>query len=96
MKGSIYKATCTATGKSYVGQTRDTKTKAGKPYNYGITGRWNDHLSCPATTPLGTDITAFGPEAFVVSCVEADVPEDRLDEREAYWIQHENTLVPHG
>lgn len=95
-KGSIYKATCTATGKSYVGQTRDTKTKAGKPYKYGITGRWNDHLTCPATTPLGTDITAFGPGAFVVSCLEADVSDDRLDEREAHWIQHEKTTVPHG
>jgi hypothetical protein len=94
--GSIYKITCVPTGRSYVGQTRDTKTKAGKPYAYGVTGRWNDHVSCVASTPLGLAIQTHGPDAFLVETLEAGIPEARLDEREAYWITECGTLVPNG
>jgi len=92
--GSIYKLTCV--GRSYIGQTRDTKMKGGKPYAYGVTGRWNDHVSCVSFTPLGIAIQTHGPGAFTVETVEAGVAEDRLDEREAHWISELNTLVPNG
>ena len=85
--GSIYKLTCTPTGLSYVGQTRDHKTKGGKPYAYGVIGRWNDHVSCVSSTPLGLAIQANGPGAFKVETLETGVAEDRLDEREAHDIQ---------
>jgi len=94
--GSIYKITCMTTGLSYVGQTRDTKTKAGKEYAYGVTGRWNDHVSCVASTPLGLAIQKHGPDAFKVETLEANVPDVRLDEREAYWITVCDTHVPNG
>lgn len=95
-KGSVYKVYCSETAKSYVGQTRDTKHKAGVPYAYGITGRWNDHVSCPARTPFGSAILQYGPDSFIVSCLESDIDEGKLDEREAYWIASENTLIPNG
>jgi hypothetical protein len=95
-KGSIYKLTCATTGLSYVGQTRDTKSKAGKPYAYGVIGRWNDHVSCPSSTPLGIAIQTNGPGAFKVETLESDLPEERLDEREAYWIEALNTRTPNG
>ena len=94
--GSIYKLTCVPTGKCYVGQTRDTKTKAGRPYAYGVTGRWNDHCSCPAATPLGLAIAEYGREGFMVETLETNVADERLDEREAYWITALNTMVPNG
>ena len=94
MKGSIYKLTCA--GRSYIGQTRDIKVKDGKPYAYGVTGRWNDHVSCVSSTPLGRAIQKHGPGAFTVETVEAGVAEDRLDEREAHWISELKTLVPNG
>ncbi len=94
--GSIYRATCRDTGFSYVGQTRDTKTKSGREYAYGVTGRWNDHLSCSASTPLGCAISEYGADAFKVDTLEAGVPEERLDEREAYWIATLKTCVPNG
>ena len=94
--GSIYKLTCVQNGLSYIGQTRDFKKKAGKPYAYGVTGRWNDHVSCVSSTPLGLAIQAHGPGAFTVETVEANVAEERLDEREAYWISELNTLIPNG
>lgn len=95
-QGSIYRATCKATGKSYVGQTRDTKTKAGRPYAYGVVGRWNDHVSCRSTTPLGLAISEHDPDSFVVDTLESGIPEENLDEREAHWIATLNTIVPHG
>jgi hypothetical protein len=94
--GSIYKITCTPTGLSYVGQTRDTKSKAGKPYAYGVVGRWNDHVSCISSTPLGLAIQTQGPGAFKVETLETDIPESRLDEREAHWIAELKTVVPNG
>ena len=95
-KGSIYKVYCWETEKAYIGQTRDMKYKGGVPYNYGIVGRWNDHLSCPATTPLGVAIAENGPDAFEIICLESGIDESRLDEREAYWIASEKTLHPNG
>ncbi len=94
--GCIYKVTCLPTGKSYIGQTRDFKMKAGRPYAYGVTGRWNDHVSCVSTTPLGCAIAEYGAAAFKVETMEADIPDNRLDEREAYWITSANTLHPNG
>ena len=94
--GCIYKITCVPKGKSYVGQTRDTKMKSGRPYAYGVSGRWNDHVSCPATTPLGLALLEHGPAAFNVETLESGVPEARLDEREAHWIAATDTLVPNG
>ena len=94
--GSIYKITCLPTGKAYVGQTRDTKTKSGRPYAYGVSGRWNDHVTCSSSTPLGLAITAHGPDAFMVESLEVCVPESKLDEREAHWIATLNTLTPNG
>jgi hypothetical protein len=94
--GCIYKITCVPTGKAYVGQTRDTKMKSGRPYAYGVSGRWNDHVSCPSTTPLGLALLEHGPDSFNVETLESGVPEIRLDEREAHWIATENTLVPNG
>lgn len=94
--GSIYKLTCVSTGKCYVGQARDTKEKAGKPYSYGVTGRWNDHISCKRSTPLGLAIKAHGAKAFKVETLEANVPDSRLDECEAFWIAKLNTCTPNG
>jgi hypothetical protein len=95
-RGSIYKLTCLPTGKSYIGQTRDTKTKAGREYAYGVLGRWNDHCSCPSGTPLGLAIAQYGPDQFKVETIESDIPESRLDEREAHWITSIGTLIPSG
>ena len=92
--GSIYKLTCA--GRSYIGQTRDTKMKDEKPYAYGVMGRWNDHVSCFSRTPLGLAIQEHGPAAFTVETVEAGLAEGLLDEREAHWIAELNTLVPNG
>ena len=94
--GSIYCATCGPTGLRYIGQTRDHKIKNGKPYVYGIKGRWNDHVSTVSSTPLHLAIQTHGSGAFTLTSIESGVPEERLDEREAHWIAELNTVVPNG
>lgn len=94
--GSIYCLTCVPTGLQYVGQATDLKFKSGVPYAYGVSGRWNDHVSCSSTTPLASAIIEHGSDAFTVETLEANVPESRLDEREAHWIDELNTIAPNG
>ena len=89
----IYKITCLPTGKCYIGQTQKYKYKAGKPYKYGLTGRWCDHVSSSrkSDAPFHLAIREHGADAFKVEFVET-VTESSADEREAYWIQQ----VPQG
>ncbi len=97
MSGVIYKITCTATNKSYIGQAKTHKTKNGKPYKYGSKGRWSDHKATAktSTTPLASAIRELGADAFVVVDLET-VKESDLDATEAHWIETENTLQPNG
>jgi group I intron endonuclease len=97
--GSIYKLTSRTTSKSYIGQTQDTKTKDGKAYKYGVTGRWADHVSSAfrgCKTPLASAIIEHGAEDFSITTLESNIPVERLDEREAHWIATEKTQVPNG
>jgi group I intron endonuclease len=99
MLGSIYKAKNKTSGKEYIGQTQHTKTRNEKPYRYGISGRWSDHVSSAfrgANTPLAKAIMEFGADDFELTCLEKDLPENKLDEREAHWITTLNTITPHG
>jgi hypothetical protein len=98
-KGSIYQAKSKTSGKSYVGQTQDLKNREGKPYKYGLAGRWSDHVSSAfrgAKTPLATAILEHGAEDFELICLEAGVNTCRLDEREAHWMTAIGSVVPAG
>lgn len=97
MSGTIYKLTCKPTGLKYIGQTTDLKYKNGKPYNYGPSGRWCDHVSSArtATTPLAEAIREHGRDNFTITELEKGTL-DSLDELEAKWIEHENTIIPNG
>ena len=95
--GFIYKVKNNITGKSYVGQAREKKYKKGVSYNYGVKGRWNDHVSsaCVTTTPLAEDIRKYGKDVFELQELQkAEL--DLLDALEADWIKKENTCVPIG
>lgn len=97
--GSIYMARSKTSGKSYIGQTQDTKEKDGKKYKYGVAGRWSDHVSSAfrgCTTPLAQAILEVGADDFTVNALESDIPVDSLDEREAHWISHHDTVMPNG
>jgi len=93
----IYKVTCIPSNKCYIGQTKKLKNKNDKPYNYGLTGRWCDHVSSSkrVDTPLAQAIREYGPDNFKIELLEK-VLEYKADEREAYWIETLNTVIPNG
>lgn len=93
----VYQITCNTTGKFYIGQCQKYKLKDNKPYNYGITGRWCDHVSSSkrSNTPLHTEIREQGADKFEIKSIETTT-EDKIDEREAYWINALNACIPNG
>jgi len=97
MSGVIYQITCKPTAVAYIGQATQFKYKNGKPYNYGASGRWNDHVATShvRNTPLCKAIQQHGRDNFVVEVLETNLLE-HLDEREAYYIAERNTIHPHG
>ena len=97
MSGAIYQITCKTTNLKYIGQATNFKYKNGKPYNYGMTGRWSDHVSSSKTrnTPLCNAIKQYGKADFTLEELE-DAPLETLDEKEAYWISANNTIYPNG
>lgn len=95
--GYIYKITCKATSKQYIGQAREHKHKNGKPYRYGIQGRWNDHVSSArhSQSEFAAAIRQYGKDGFSVEEIEKSTL-NNLDALEAKWIAHYNSVVPHG
>lgn len=97
MAGVVYQVTCIPTDLSYIGQAKGYKTKNGTPYNYGASGRWNDHVSSAKTrnTPLCQAIKAYGRDNFTIAVLE-EAPLEQLDEREAAWLSQVNCIHPRG
>lgn len=82
--GYIYKITNTLNNKSYIGQTK-----------YSIGHRYNQHCNEALHTNnnlhLYNAMRKYGLQNFKVSCLESDIPEDLLDEKEVYYINYFNT-----
>lgn len=88
--GQIYKAV-SPSGKGYVGQTMKTAEK-----------RWQEHCTEAmgnkrnGCTALYRAIRKYGPDAFTLQVLEANVQKDDLDDREIHHIAAEKTLAPSG
>lgn len=95
--GFIYKVTCIPTGKMYVGQAKEYKMKYGKPYKYGISGRWSDHISSSkkSSTAFAKAIQEHGRDAFQLEELEKGSLSS-LDALEAKWIHTLQCVVPNG
>ena len=98
-QGFIYEVVCKVTGKKYIGQAKEFKSKKGKPFRYGIQGRWGDHISSAKqgsrTTPLCEAIQTYGATSFEVKEIQkASMSE--LDALEAQWIERTNSVIPNG
>ena len=97
MSGVVYQIINQSTQLAYIGQATQFKYKKGKPYNYGASGRWNDHVASSKSreTPLCKAIQQYGRDDFKVEVLE-EGPLDTLDEREAHYISERNTTYPNG
>ena len=79
----IYKITSLDSEKSYVGQSVD------------ISSRWSDHIktalsSAPSANKLYQEMRKYQPCNFTFEILE-EVPRNKLDERELYWIDFYGT-----
>lgn len=79
----IYKITCLENEKIYIGQSVDIKT------------RFSDHIksaiSCAAAAnKLYKEMQKYGPQNFTFEVLE-EIPKDKLNERELYWIDFYGT-----
>ena len=79
----IYLITDLTNSKQYVGQTVYTKDE-----------RWRGHLY--GDLYIDRAIKKHKPENFEVKTLEFVDKEELLNEREKYWIQELNTLIPNG
>lgn len=102
VKGVIYVIEHTASGKKYVGQTVTHRKNHNRYRPFGAAGRFSHHVSeaiCNTKHKsghlLGTDIRAYGKDAFTVSTIEL-CDKSVLDEREIYHITALNTIYPQG
>ena len=84
--GKIYLIKNHITGKVYVGQTR-----------YTLQHRFTQHLESAgkSNSILHKSIKKHGAENFTIELLE-DVENDKLNEREMYWIAKYNSVIPNG
>lgn len=82
MVGRIYKITNILDGKSYIGQTI-------KP----IDKRFLRHLSDSQKDDyyFHRALRKYGKENFIIECLEDNIDQEFLNERERYWIKYYNT-----
>lgn len=75
--GTIYKITNDINDRVYIGQTIQTLQR-----------RWLEHCrdSKKKDTHFYRAIRLYGRERFFIEAIELNVPEDKLNEREIYWI----------
>lgn len=78
IKCGIYRIHCQITNKDYIGQSNN------------IYHRWQQHLAKYDNCAIHNAISKYGRENFIFSIVE-ECTEDKLDEREEYWINYYNS-----
>lgn len=79
----IYKITNKITNKSYIGQS------------VRIERCWKEHQQLTSNSVISKAIRKYGVDNFNFEIIET-CSKENLDDREIYWIQYYNTIVPNG
>ena len=85
-KGIIYKLTNKVNGKSYVGQTLHEKHRLNTHKRAGIIKKTYRVLV------VDFAIAKYGVDNFEYTVLEKDIPQDKLNEREIFWIDYYDTF----
>jgi group I intron endonuclease len=83
----VYKITNTLNGKLYIGITiRPLQT------------RWKQHITQSRTSeyPLHKSMRKYGIDQFTIEVIEMCIDHTTLLQRERYWIECYNTMIPNG
>lgn len=82
--GIIYKISNTVNDKVYIGQTIQQLKK-----------RWNQHCRCSkfSDAHLYRAIRLYGIDKFSIEHIEENIPQDKLNEKEIYYIQYYDSYV---
>ena len=84
--GVVYVVECSASGKSYVGQTTHTAEE-----------RWKTHVaSAGSTFVLGKAILKYGAGTFTIRTLDTASDKRELNEKEIHWVKTLGTLSPAG
>ncbi|HVM96151.1 MAG TPA: GIY-YIG nuclease family protein [Candidatus Acidoferrales bacterium] len=88
--GIVYKVTCTVSGKSYIGITRQSLMR-----------RWNAHVlralnNLRGASALAAAIRKYGKDSFTVTELTSEPSYARLIQAEQEWIAYEGTQSPGG
>jgi group I intron endonuclease len=91
IKISIYRYTCTISGKPYVGQTRKK-----------VRVRWHQHVSAALTNSdhqcqaLSRAIRKYGRQSFVCEVLAVADSQEEANLLESFWIAASDSLSPNG
>lgn len=77
----IYRIVCFQTGYVYIGQTNDPKKRKRVHFQQL---RQSIHIN----VQLLGDYEKYGKDAFYFEVIERNIPPDKIDEREEFWIAH--------
>lgn len=83
---SIYKIENLMNGKVYIGQSIHPQRRLVEHLYHA-----KHHLDA---LPIHEAMSKYGKDAFYFSILEENV--ENYNEREAYWIQHYNSIAPNG
>lgn len=86
----VYRITNIVDGKCYIGQTVYSHKRRLSQHKFRARhGVYTEN-------PLYKAMIEFGEDNFISDVIEAQISSDRIDSREKYWIQKEDTMFPHG
>ena len=85
--GCIYKIINKINKKCYIGQTKNSPER-----------RWTEHKrdSKEGNNYLYNAMRKYGIENFEFEVIESDIPIEKLNEREIYWIEQYNSFSDYG
>lgn len=89
MNGTIYMR-ISPSGRRYIGQTKLTEKERWKQHVYNATHQSSKDWK----TPLSASIRKYGGDSFTVNILETGInTQEKLNEREMFWISYYHTLV---
>lgn len=89
MEGVIYKATNKINGKAYIGKTVQSFRKRKNHHKSNVLNFNSNYLFCKA-------MRKYGFNNFEWKIIDSDLFEDRLFEKEIYWIKKLKAKAPNG